>query len=404
MSPLFRASAAGAVGTLFFGVGAMNSRLYTPSFFLIAAANLFTVSSFGAFYLFPLFISSHGGSKMDIGVAMGSFALSSVVFRPWISEMIDRLGRKRSYTLGCMLMTAMPLAYLFLQGQVSVFYVPLVLFRVLHGAGLAICFTAVFTYVADIIPTSRLNEGLGMFGVTGLSGLAIGPILGELAIRQMGFRGFFWAAAVMAALGLLSHLGISESVRSRSSEPVPSFFSVLRRRKILAVAILSAVFGIGLSASGGFVAPLASERHLGPVSVYYLCYSLSAVLTRFSGGRLADRIGEKRLLTPGMILAALGLMALMIPGGVWILVVAGCLSGGGHGFLFPCLNAIAVRDEPYHLRGKITGAFTGGMDAGAFVGSIALGYIGDWLGFEALFLVAGVVLFAGLAIQKAIKI
>jgi MFS family permease len=382
----------------------MNTRLYTPSFFLIAAANLFTVSSFGAFYLFPLFISSHGGSKADIGVAMGSFALASVVFRPWISQMIDRLGRKRSYTLGSLLMTAMPLAYLSLQGQVGDFYAPLVLFRVLHGAGLAICFTAVFTYVADIIPAPRLNEGLGMFGVTGLSGLAIGPILGELVIKHMGFQGFFWAATAMAALGLLAHLPISESIRSRSSEPVPSFFSVLRRRKILAVAILSAMFGFGLAASGGFVAPLASDRHLGPVSIYYFCYSLSAVLTRFSGGRLADRIGERRLLPPGMVLAALGLMALMIPGGVWILVVAGFMSGGGHGFLFPCLNAIAVRGEPYHLRGKITGAFTGGMDAGAFVGSIALGYVGDWLGFEALFLVAGLVLFAGLAIQKAMRI
>jgi MFS family permease len=382
----------------------MDTRLYTPSFFLIAAANLFTVSSFGAFYLFPLFILSHGGSKADIGVAMGSFALASVVFRPWISEMIDRLGRKRSYTLGTLLMTVMPLTYLSLQGQVGDFYAPLVLFRVLHGAGLAICFTAVFTYVADIIPTSRLNEGLGMFGVTGLSGLAIGPILGELAIKRMGFQGFFWTATTMATLGLLLHLPISESIGSRSSEPVPSFFSVLKRRKILAVAILSAIFGFGLSASGGFVAPLASERHLGPVSVYYFCYSLTAVLTRFSGGRLADRIGERRLLPHGMVLAALGLMALMIPGGVWILVAAGLLSGGGHGFLFPCLNAIAVRDEPFHLRGKITGAFTGGMDVGAFVGSIALGYVGDWLGFEALFLVAGLALLAGLAIQKAIRI
>jgi MFS family permease len=318
--------------------------------------------------------------------------------------MIDRLGRKRSYTLGCLLMTAMPLTYLFLEGQVSDFYAPLVLFRVLHGAGLAVCFTAVFTYVADIIPKARLNEGLGMFGVTGLSGLAIGPILGELAIKQMGFQGFFWAAMAMAALGLLAHLPISESIGSRSSEPVPSFFSVLKRRKILNVAILSAMFGIGLSASGGFVAPLATDRHLGPVSIYYLCYSFSAVLTRFFGGRLADRVGEARLLPYGMVLAALGLMALVIPGGVWILVVAGILSGGGHGFLFPCLNAIAVRDEPYHLRGKITGAFTGGMDTGAFVGSIALGYVGDWLGFEALFLVAGLALFAGLAIQKAMKI
>jgi predicted MFS family arabinose efflux permease len=105
-----------------------------------------------------------------------------------------------------------------------------------------------------------------------------------------------------------------------------------------------------------------------------------------------------------MVLTGLGLVALAIPGGAWVLVGAGLMSGGGHGFLFPCLNAIAVRDEPYHLRGKITGAFTGGIDGGAFVGSITLGYVGDWLGFEALFLVAGLALFAGLAIRKAIRI
>jgi MFS family permease len=382
----------------------MNTRLYTPSFFLISAANLFTVSSFAAFYLFPLFISSHGGSKADIGIAMGSFALASVVFRPWVSEMIDRLGRKRSYTLGSLLMTGMPLAYLSLDGQVGDFYALLLLFRVLHGAGLAICFTSVFTYVSDIIPKGRLNEGIGMFGVTGLSGLAVGPILGEIAIRHFGFQGFFGAATAMAALGLLSHLPISESRRPRSSEPVPSFFSVLRRRKILTVTILSATFGFGLAASGGFVAPFASDRHLGPVSIYYLCYSLSAVLTRFFGGRLADKVGEARLLPYGMVLTGLGLVALAIPGGAWVLVGAGLMAGGGHGFLFPCLNAIAVRDEPYHLRGKITGAFTGGIDGGAFVGSITLGYVGDWLGFEALFLVAGLALFAGLAIRKPIKI
>ena len=39
----------------------------------MAFANLFVVSSFGAFFLFPLFITSHGGSKADIGIIMGVF-------------------------------------------------------------------------------------------------------------------------------------------------------------------------------------------------------------------------------------------------------------------------------------------------------------------------------------------
>ena len=74
--------------------------LYSPSFLLMSFANFFTVSSFGTFFLFPLFVTDHGGSKADIGIIMGAFALSSVLCRPWISALIDRIGRKRSYTIG----------------------------------------------------------------------------------------------------------------------------------------------------------------------------------------------------------------------------------------------------------------------------------------------------------------
>jgi dipeptide/tripeptide permease len=76
------------------------------------------------------------------------------------------------------------------------------------------------------------------------------------------------------------------------------------------------------------------------------------------------------------------------------------MSGLGHGFLFPCLTAVALRDEPIAIRGKVTGAFTGSMDAGAFFGSILLGYIGERAGFPALFLTAGLSLFLGLFFFK----
>ena len=151
--------------------------LYSPSFLLMSFANFFTVSSFGTFFLFPLFVTDHGGSKADIGIIMGAFALSSVLCRPWISALVDRIGRKRSYTIGCLILSILPLTYLLFQGELSNFYLPLLLVRTIHGVGLAFCFTSSFTYIADIVPKERLNEGIGMFGVTGLSGLAIGPLL-----------------------------------------------------------------------------------------------------------------------------------------------------------------------------------------------------------------------------------
>jgi len=179
-----------------------------------------------------------------------------------------------------------------------------------------------------------------------------------------------------------------------------SFFSVFFRPKTLKVSLLAFLFGYALAASGGFVSPYAKEKNLAFISIYYLSYSGMAVLTRFVGGRLADQLGELRIIPYAMIVTGSGLLLLCFLGGEVILVISGLLSGLGHGFLFPCLTAVAVRDEPITIRGKVTGAFTGSMDAGAFIGSVLLGYIGELAGFPALFLTAGLSLFLGLFFFK----
>ena len=366
--------------------------LYTQTFFALGLANFLILSSFSTFFLYPLCVLQYGGNDVDIGVVMGAFTLASVVCRPWISEMIDRLGRKRSYTIGSLTMTVMPLAYLCFRGNLDDFYIPLLGVRIVHGMGFAICLTAAFTYVADLIPEGRLNEGLGIFGISGLVGSAVGPSLAELIIDRFGFDALFLVAALMAALALLVHLPLAETLRHDPARNSVTFLSVFKSRKISLVALMAVLFGFGLAASNGFVAPFANERQLGFVSWYYLAYSTSAVLTRLFGARLADRFGEERIIPYAMLLTGLGLACLVFLGGNGVLMMAGAMGGCGHGFLYPGLSALALRNEPGAIRGKITGAFTGSIDAGVFVGSIMLGFIGQWAGFQILFLTAGAAL------------
>lgn len=367
----------------------------------MALANLFTVSSFGTFFLFPLFIQNHGGAKTDIGIIMGAFSLAAVLCRPWISELVDRIGRKRSYTLGTLVMTLLPLAYLFFSGPLPGFYLPLLLVRVLHGVGLAICFTASFTYAADIIPEGRLNEGIGIFGITGLTGIAAGPIIAEQIIRLSGFPALFLVTSGMAFAGFLLHLPVPETYRPpAAAENQPSFFAILLRKRTLAVVILAFVLGFGLAASGNFVAPYAREQKLSLLSLFFITYSAAAILTRIWGGKFSDRVGEERMIPPALILTSVGLLTLTIPKGNLVLLTAGVLAGTGHGFLYPLLSALAIRNESIHIRGKVIGVFTGGVDAGAFFGSTILGYLGEHYGFRAIFLCAGLTLFAGLIYFK----
>ena len=63
--------------------------------------------------------------------------------------MIDRIGRKKSYAAGSLII-ALVLAYLFSEGLSTVYLSP----HPCHGVGFAICITAAFTYIASIVPKS----------------------------------------------------------------------------------------------------------------------------------------------------------------------------------------------------------------------------------------------------------
>jgi MFS family permease len=286
-------------------------------------------------------------------------------------------------------MLVSPFLYIFIQDPLGASYPLFLLLRAVHGVGLAICFTAVFTFMADILPPDRLNEGIGMFGISGLLGIAIGPVVAEITLEHFGFFGLFLTAGALAAVALFVHQPLQESCRERRSTQEITFFGLLKRKKFIAVGLLALLFGFGVAATGGFVAPLAEERNLGFISVYFFCYSGGAIAVRFIGGWLADSLGEKRILPYGIAFYMAGLFLLPFTYNQVTLCAAGILSGIGHGLLFPLLNTMAVRDEPAAIRGKATGIFTGGIDTGIFAGSLMLGYIGDWFGLDVLFVCAG---------------
>ena len=375
--------------------------IYSRAFLIMALANFFTMSSISTFFLFPLFITRHGGTKADIGIMMAVFTIASIVSRPWISEMIDRLGRKRCYTLACLVLSFLPLVYLLFKGNLSSFYIPLLLVRFIHGIGMALAFTAVMTYIADIVPKHRLNEGLGMFGVTALVALAVGPIIAEMVIRQFGFQIFFIMSGVLSVVGLLLHLPLAESyVDSNLGKSSQSFFSILMGKRRILIVVLAFLFGLGLSSVFGFLTPYAEEKQLTFISLFFITYSTGAVAMRFFGGRLADKVGERRIIPYAFIITSSGIGMLTLLSGDLILIVSGLICGSGHGLLYPCLNAVALRNEPQDIRGKIMGIFTGSIDSGFFLGSILFGYIGNWFGYPVLFLIAGLILLLGFGVSR----
>lgn len=373
--------------------------LYTRQFIIIWIANFFSVLCLSTFFLFPLFITDRGGDKTDIGILMGAMALSSVLSRPLVSQMVDRLGRKRCYFMGTLINAVMPAVHVLFEGSLQDFYVPLLGVRIIQGVGIGLCLTAVVTYVADIVPRERLNEGLGMFGVTAMVAMAVGPTISEPVIRHFGFNAYFLMVSGLGFAAMLLQFLIPETyVQGAAGRERTSFFSVLKRGKILGVALMTFFYGAGLAAQGNYIAPYVEHLGLTNISVFYISYAAAAVMTRIYGSRAADRIGEERIIPWAFVVSGIGYLLLTLVNSNWFLMTSGFLAGCGHGMAFPCLNALALRDEPVQIRGKIGGVFTGAIDGGLFVGAIALGYIGEWYGFTALFTATFLLLMTGVCI------
>lgn len=369
--------------------------LYTREFVILLASGLLLTTGIGVFYLFPLYVLDIGGSKSDIGILMGTMSLSAVALRPWTSGLVDRLGRKGSMVVGCLLMTSVSIAHLFIKGEIGQIYPILMVLRLLFGTGVALGIIASLTLAADLAPVSRLNEGLGIFGVMPLMGIAIGPVVGETIIHQWGFNALFLAAAGFFTAGFFILLPLKDNFTASEDGARGGFIKALRIGLVWRMAFICLCFGVAFAAHGGFVAPFAKAAAM-PVSAYFVSYSTAAVISRLLGGKLADRFGEKRLIPVALVIAGTGFVCLIQVSSTVGLAGTGFVAGLGHGLLFPSLIALTIRPIAAGNRGKVTGILTGGVDAGLFFGSLTMGQLGDFFGFQAIFAMAAASIFVGL--------
>jgi MFS family permease len=176
-------------------------------------------------------------------------------------------------------MTVVSIAHLFINGPIGQAYPALVVLRLLFGTGVALGIIASLTLAADLAPATRLNEGLGIFGVMPLMGIAIGPVVGEGIIHQWGFNALFLAAAVFFIAGFFFLLPLKDNFKAPDGGARGGFMKALRIGLVWRMAFICLCFGVAFAAHGGFVAPFAKSSSM-PVSAYFAAYSTAAVISR----------------------------------------------------------------------------------------------------------------------------
>jgi MFS family permease len=370
--------------------GSIDGTISSFNFFVASLANFFFFASLNAFSLLPLYIRTLGGTESQIGWIMGSYSLTAILGQPLAGALIDRFGRKRFLLLGSTLGVLAAVGFAF-STQIDARFV---LFRILQGIGYSTFYVANLTLVAEIVPSSRRGEAVGLFGISGLMTIALSPALGEIVIHRAGYSAFFFAAAVAATGCFLTSLSFRNLSSMLREAVVASPSALIPSARILPPILLTLVFGFASGAVFVFLPTYATQAGLSRIGGFYVAYSVAAIGIRLACGRLSDRWGRRRVILPALLLmgsGTLGLVWLVSPVG---LLLVGTLTGMAHGLLFPALSAYTIDLADSEERGRSIGAFSTAMLLGNALASFIFGMVAEQFGYRLIYLTASVMTIA----------
>ena len=367
-------------------------RLVTGTFLLITLSTFAYVVAIGALLpTLPRYVEGPlGGTGGAVGLTMGAFAVSAVLLRPWTGRLADLRGR-RILIVGGALLVAVSVA-----GYVVAESIPLlVALRVLTGVGEAFFYVGVASAINDLAPDSRRGEALSLFSLALYSGLAVGPVLGEVVLENGTFDQAWWVA--VAASLIAAGLGMRVPETRPSTPDVQPSGTLISRGALLPGTVLF----LGIWGLAGFTTflPLYADELGIPSRGVFITYSVVVLGIRLFGARIPDIVGPWRTARDALAIAAVGLAVM----GLWRspvgLVVGAILFAVGQAMKFPALMSIAVQRSPASERGAVVGTFTSFFDAGFGIGAVALGVVSDAFGFGGSFIAASLMSVAGLALM-----
>ncbi len=373
----------------------------TRAFTGIFAATMLNLIAVGALLpVLPLYVKGPlGEGDLAVGIVVGAYAVTGVIFRPVAGHLADSRGRRWVLILGSAI-SAVAGALLFVPlGLVAVLASRLVL-----GAGEGSVFTAGSAWVADIAPAGNRARLIGIYGLAVWSGLSIGPAVGHALMTLGGFK-LVWLLVLLTpivsvAIALRTREAYEASPGTGGPVPRRSFIS----REALGPGVSMALVSAGFAAMASFVVLHMNDEGVSGGAWVFTAFAASLVLSRIVAGGLPDRLGPRRVAAIAALLEALGLAVIGVAGSLPVALVGAVVMGWAFSVLYPSLSLIVLERVPDSRRGAAFGTFTATFDLGVALGAPLVGLVISFSDYAAGFIFAAALALLVAVIQLALML
>lgn len=339
----------------------------------------------------PIYAKHIGGSNSIAGVITGICTLASLLCRPLWGKLLDSKGRKIVLVGGMLLFTLITFSYNFIY-----FIGALLIFRFIHGIGYSAQSTASGTIISDLIPKSRLVEGVGYYGVVNTITNAVGPALGLYFAGKSSYHTLFTVAALFAVAGILLSMVINYETEEKNQKKVGMNEKTLQQKKpvkgslIEKTALPAALVTFFMVLSAGvimtFLPEYAASHGIKDIGIYFTVNAAALLITRPFLGKLTERFGDTKVAVVGMIFSILSLLILSFATTLSLFLLSSALGGIGGGVSSPIINAIMIKVCPAERLGAANATYFCSLDIGVGLGAVAGGIVSQHMGFTFVFM------------------
>jgi MFS transporter, DHA1 family, multidrug resistance protein len=293
--------------------------------------------------------AAEAAGQLSLSMCMIGLALGQLLVGPFT----DRVGRRRPLLAGVVVF-ALSAALCAITPSVEL----LLLFRLLTGLAGGAGIVIARAMVRDLYDGDMVARVFALLMLVSGTAPVLAPVLGGGLLLVTDWRGVFWVLAAIGAVLLVAALSQPESLpgpRRRAAGGgalLRVLRGVLRDRTFLVPALVLSLGSCALFsyiAMGSFVLQGAYGLGQQGFAVVFAVNSVGIVLFGRLSAMLVGRVGARRLLRAGVVLALVAavalLLAVLLSGSVWAVLPPLFLLVGSLGLVLPNGTALALAGQ-----------------------------------------------------------
>jgi len=354
--------------------------------------------------ILPLFARSFGVSYGAAGLLVSAFAFTRLGFDLVAGPIVDRWGEQRASVAALLFVAASSFAT-----ALAPNFPTAVVLRAAGGAGSAVLFAALYSYLLKIVPAERMARASGLFyGAFNVGIIAGGPLGGVIA-GQFGLRAplYFYAGVLVVSAACFKRF-VPDPARAARQEPdaVSSrdrFRAVLRDPSLMRIAVMNFAYLLMIVSVYDTLMPLFARDHLhmSPTVIggVFAVALTTELLLMYPAGAAADRVGRKPvgLATFAWLIVIISLISLTNSRPLFFVLMALVGTATGSSSVVPTamLGDVAAKASS----GTAVAVFRFAGDLGMTIGPLVVGFATNAFGFKAAFPIAVVPCFIALVMM-----